>query len=227
MSEVASVGKAYQLYKNRAIKTKYQLHFEEAKRRAGTGSPVARNRDTWRYLLIGQENGLSRRQLVFKPLQRHQAMKQFCRQQELWSLFQGFCGLRSQEREKIRLASSKKPPRKRLWPSRYFGTSAHEAIIFFKWVIASSLTKWAMKILVVARWTKYQMFSPSYDVIFPGQFRQYDGAFVEGQEISTDCLGVYLVGDCRKKISIFILPQFSGKTAGHYLEERSKKCFKM
>ena len=97
MSEVASVGKAYQLYKNRANKTKYQLHFEEAKRWAGTGSPVARNR------------------------------------------------LR----------------------------------------------------------TKHQMFSPSYDVIFPGQFRQYDGAFVEGQEISTDCLGVYLVGDYRKKISIF------------------------
>ena len=108
MSEVASVGKAYQLYKNRAIKTKYQLHFEEAKRWAGVGSPVARNR-----LL-----------------------------------------------------------------------------------------------------TKHQMFSPSYDVIFPGQFRQYDGAFVEGQEISTDCLGVYLVGDYRKKISTFILPQFSGKTAG-------------
>ena len=110
MSEVASVGKAYQLYKNRAIKTKYQLHFEEAKRWAGAGSPVARNR------------------------------------------------LR----------------------------------------------------------TKHQMFSPSDDVIFPGQFRQYDGAFVEGQEISTDCLGVYLVGDYRKKISIFILPQFSGKTAGLY-----------
>lgn len=201
MSEVASVGKAYQLYQNRATKTKCWPYFEEAKRWAGTGSPVARNRDTWRYLLIGQENGLSRRQLVFKPPQRHQAMKQFCRQQELWSLFQGFCGLRSQEREKIRLASSKKPPRKRLWPSRYFGTSAHEAIIFFKWVIASSLTKWVMKILVVARWTRRQTFSPSYDVMLSGQFRQYRGVFVEGfLQISTDCLGVYLVGDYRKKI---------------------------
>lgn len=143
----------------------------------------------------------TRRQLVFKPPQRHQAMKQFCRQQELWSLFQGFCGLRSQEREKIRLASSKKPPRKRLWPSRYCGTSAHEAIIFFKWVIASSLTKWAMKILVVARWTRRQTFSPSYDTILSGQYWQYSGAFVEGfLQISTDCLGDYLVGVYRKKI---------------------------
>ena len=109
-----------------------------------------------------------------------------------------------------------KTAKKKIMAVSIFWDECARSHYLFKWVIASSLTKWVMKILVLARWTRRQTFSPSYDVMLSGQFRQYDGAFVEGQEISTDCLGVYLVGDYRKKISTFILPQFSGKTAGLY-----------
>ena len=47
-------------------------------------------------------------------------------------------------------------------------------------------------------------------------FREHVQRIDKGLEISTHHLGVYLVGDYRKKISTFILPQFSGKTAGLY-----------
>ena len=41
-------------------------------------------------------------------------------------------------------------------------------------------TKWVMKILALARWTRRETFSPSDDTMSPGQYRRCSGAFVEG-----------------------------------------------